>query len=297
MSVRMHDILPQGGAAKKSPAVAPHKIISEHGLKIQVVEITPTLAAEWLSRNKNFRRLNEARAKRMADMITRGEFELNGETIKFNREGNLVDGQHRLRAVELAEKNILCIVVWGIESDLNVDVGNKRLLSEILESRGELNANVLAAAVRWVWKWELGNLAISGMDAVPTNEQLLEVLSRHPDIRNSISAGRSVMKFLQVSAATFLHYAFSCTSDDQTNVTRFFELLATGVELRRDDPIYLLRLKFERQLKSKAKMRNIELMAVTIKAWNAWKEGRLLRQLKWCAVGPYAEDYPVIGEV
>lgn len=61
--------------------------------------ITPVKAAEYLALNKNNRKLNEATVERYVNMMSKGEWIMNGEPICFDRYGNLVNGQHRLTAI------------------------------------------------------------------------------------------------------------------------------------------------------------------------------------------------------
>ena len=73
---------------------------------MKVETITPKLAEKWMEANKNNRPLRRSLVGRYAGAIRRGQWELNGESIKFDEDGVLFDGQHRLAAVVEANKPI-----------------------------------------------------------------------------------------------------------------------------------------------------------------------------------------------
>ena len=66
----------------------------------KIVDITPEMAREYLEKNSHNRRLSERSVRNLATAIKNGEWQVNGEAIKVDKEGNLLDGQHRLSAIE-----------------------------------------------------------------------------------------------------------------------------------------------------------------------------------------------------
>ena len=57
--------------------------------------ITPAKAQKWLDKRADNRPMSEAYAKTLASAMTADEWEVNGETLKFNTNDDLIDGQHR----------------------------------------------------------------------------------------------------------------------------------------------------------------------------------------------------------
>jgi hypothetical protein len=113
----------------------------------KVETITPALAAEYLKKNtNNVRKLSRTVVNNYAEDIRNGRWQLNGETIVFAKNGDLKDGQQRLFAILKANKSIQCIVVRGIEDDVQIyDVGKRRTNSEIARSQGFECDNTLMA--------------------------------------------------------------------------------------------------------------------------------------------------------
>lgn len=57
------------------------------GLEAAVEYITPATARNWLAAKAPNRRLNQERIRRLADAILRGEWQIDGQAIKFNARG------------------------------------------------------------------------------------------------------------------------------------------------------------------------------------------------------------------
>ena len=88
-------------------------------IKTNVEVITPAVAAEYLRLyNQGNRKPNKAQVAYYAKMMNEGEWELNGESIKFSGSGEtlrLLDGQHRLMACVEANVPFETLVVRDIE--------------------------------------------------------------------------------------------------------------------------------------------------------------------------------------
>jgi hypothetical protein len=221
-----------------------------------------------------------------------GRWCLNGQTIKITQSGQLLDGQHRLEAVKKAKRPFRAIIVEGVpESCLgSLDVGHKRSLAEILRDRAETNTATLASALRWLWM--LKHEVVLAANSSPTNGEMLALLDECPDIRRGQKYVSNLRDFIGSGITCALHFVFS--QKDPTQADEFFERLMDGVQLSSESPIYQLR---ERLLKIRSSHRvrvaEAERVALTIKAWNAYRERRPLQQLSWRTRGTARELLPV----
>ena len=95
--------------------------------------ITPSKAAEYLKANRSNRPVNRKHVERLARAISNGEWLINGESIKWNC-SDLIDGQHLLLAVIMANKPIETYVVRGLQDAAfdSLDQGKSRSLGDIL---------------------------------------------------------------------------------------------------------------------------------------------------------------------
>jgi hypothetical protein len=118
--------------------------------------ITPEAAQSILETcNASNRRMRGWWAAALAAAIKRGEWLLTHQGIAFDQHGNLIDGQHRLKAIVLAGIAVKMFVFVGLESRsfMAIDVGVKRSTSDTtgLEKRAaEVCSRLAGLAVRGV---------------------------------------------------------------------------------------------------------------------------------------------------
>lgn len=111
--------------------------------------ITPAVAGEYLKYNtNNYRTVKRDTVEGYKTDIESGRWEINAETITFNENGVLENGQHRLTAIMKANKPLICYVVRGVPETSIYDRGKVRSHAEILSAAGytEINTLTIAAA-------------------------------------------------------------------------------------------------------------------------------------------------------
>ena len=87
-------------------AVTPRRTDSPAPTHFERWSVTPALALEWLEKMGANRSVAQRYVEAFARDMRAGEWTLNGETIKFDVQGRLVDGQHRLWAVVQADVTV-----------------------------------------------------------------------------------------------------------------------------------------------------------------------------------------------
>ena len=91
-----------------------------HKNKVEVVRMTPDMARAILKNNPNNRNVKRDRVSLYASDMEKGRWQLNGESIVIDADGNLKDGQHRLMAVVKSQCTVPMIVVSGVDTDCNI---------------------------------------------------------------------------------------------------------------------------------------------------------------------------------
>lgn len=260
-------------------------------LKADWMTITPDLAKELLENyNVRNRPLCEERVQALALEMERGTWKTNGDTIRFA--GNrLLDGQHRLSAVVLADKPITALVVIGLDEDVfsTIDVGKKRTPADTLAVLGESNTIRLAAALALLEAYlEKG----SPTKTRCTNARMLQILEKYPAMRGHIQSGLPSKNLVPPAVLDVCHYLFS--QKDPVAATKFCEDLCRGVGLGEDDPVYVLRERLLKNSLSRAKLDRWYVLAMCIKTWNARRSARSIRYLSWKDGDQKAEQFPVV---
>lgn len=242
--------------------------------------ITPKKAMEWLKRNVNNRPFRKGYSERIAADIAAKRYELNGETIKFNGNGDLVDGQHRLHAVIIAGLPIETYVVRGVPHEAfdTIDTGTPRVTSDALARSGEQNYRQLACALRIAWQISSGK---NGDTGSIKNHEAMEFLAANPELRNSVSLCRSneVRALMSDGVAAGLHYLMS--RKDAAKSDEFWRAVASGEGLKKTMPAYELRQRLIENRGSKAKLKRFYVVALAIKAWNAFRANKAVKFLRW----------------
>lgn len=258
---------------------------------VSVEEIGPTQAQAILSHNDNNRNLRETTWRRYARDMVNGEWLFNGESIKLNGD-QLLDGQHRLRAIVEAGVTIPLVVVRGLRSEAQqtVDRGLARNAADALRLNGETNVNKLAGAIAQAFMLRNGRGQVA--DAWPSTREVVLYLEEYPHIRESVRFVDPTAVVLRTPTTTLaaLHHLFSDLDEQDANT--FVERLGSGANLKEDDPIFVLRETLIREWAAPRRMTRIRLQALMIKSWNAWRKGQSIRLLKWKTGGTSPESFP-----
>ena len=250
--------------------------------------ITPGVAQKLLDEKAPNRSLNERRAHKLAAVMSNGGFAENGEPIIMDESNALIDGQHRMRAVVIANKPYVSYVIHAIPRKMfaTIDDCAKRTGADALSIQGIKNAAACAAVARWLIKSERGWSMSGGgggekfkTTAIP-NEETSKVLKKNKEIEGSVAfcLENDIDKLMPISIGAFVHIMAAKT--DKRKADRFIELLGSGEGLVSGSPVLLLRKRMIGLKGSKHMIRSDEKLALTIKAWLAFKHDRELGTLK-----------------
>lgn len=254
-------------------------------MNFELISVTPTLAEQWLATNTdNNRRLSKTTIQRYAADMIRDRWQPTGEAIKFDRQGRLIDGQHRLNAVVAARKTVQMLVVRDLSSEVIqvLDTGKPRSAADALTIAGHNGySNELAALARKIIAHNAGTQSILQQKKIRitgqpiTNQDITEYCAAHDLTEHVRFAHR--MKYQAVTGAlnygeyAFFHWMFSRI--DATSAEQFLSKLATLEDVAAQSPIRALIQKLTRSavaLDGKMKLHAI------IQAWNAFRTGQPL---------------------
>jgi hypothetical protein len=259
------------------------------GARVDWRVINPDRAKELLGDNLHNRNIRQGLVESMAADMARNEFDDNGETIKITDDGIVIDGQHRLLAVIKSgtTQRLLVVSNLPLSAQDTVDVGAKRTFGDVLKLRQESNCILLAALVRRVNLWKRGH---RDFNAATSIKELLTTLQQHPELRDSVKAGREIPHLrIPGSALALAHWLFNQIDED--DCVDFFEKLASGSMLTDDDPIFVLR-RTMMDVQRGARLREKVCMAYIVKAWNAYRDGRSIGLLRYRPGGANPEPFP-----
>lgn len=269
-----------------------------------IEEITPDIAKRWLGANHRNRSLSNPTVTRLAGIIIRGEWmEDCTDAIGLDTDEGVINGQHRLNAVIEADQAVRALVLRNVSPDVIkiIDQGMHRTFGQLLKMNGYDYAPIVAGAVDWLYKMMNDFERSTPTAQKGTVPQLLDVLSDHEHVVNSIDPAFTAWSKVRVDRALLTAYHYTCASVDPDKADEFFDQLASGVGVAADSPVYILRERFlAEQAKADGKKETKYVLAAwLIKAWEATRRGETMtqRQLKWTKSGPRAEPFPKVTGV
>jgi hypothetical protein len=260
------------------------------------VEVTPEIAAEWLTKVGSQRSLSTPSVIQYATDMMNGRWGEDMMPLVFDVDGHLTNGQHRLSAVV---QSGVTVGFWvrrdaPRESMRHMDTGRKRSTGDQLQVAGVANSKALAAAAKVVLCYEmLPDKVWSGSTtAVVTGAAVEDEVLTHCDsyawalgeVRPA-RARSSAMKLTPLSALAVLVMRYSSHAHLWNS---FIQGIATGANLSDDDVRLTVRSYFMRPDLKRWGGQQSHLLTL-VKAWDKYVEDEPVRMLKT----PRREELPM----
>lgn len=246
-------------------------------IRYETVEVTPQLAKRWLGKNAENNRLPKgSKIPAYARDMLQGSWQADtGETIKFDPDGDLIDGQNRLRAVVMAGVSVAFDVAYDVPRRAMqvVDTGAARTAGDVLRIAGANDRMRAASIIRWVILWDAKIFTGVGGQLKPTTTEIIQRYSAESGAFNSAAtrATDCQNRALGTGApAGVAHYLFSRIDREQTHA--FFDQYISGANLPDKSAVLALRNKIARARVDRTT--RPEQLALFIRAWNGFREDR-----------------------
>lgn len=256
------------------------------------IEITTTLAQELLNMNDHNRPIKQVIVEKYAYDMKNDLWQYTGDTIKISKTGNLLDGQHRLLAIQQSGKPQHFNIQTGLEDESFdvMDIGKLRTGGDIIAIMGYKNHNVFAGAVRLVALYQRTRLDKSFTMASSFNMRNTEItawIEKHggEKIDECVQIGVQCYSRSKIcTPSTYAAFMYILGGKNWEQARTFFEMFSSGENISSTNysMIYLLRQKLINMMASKLTFKNsYEKHALIIKAWNYFRDKREIKQLTW----------------
>lgn len=267
--------------------------VDSDGPRVERAFVSPEMASEWLTKNVKNRPVSRQHVTRLAQSMARGDWDLNGATIRFASTGRLLDGQHRLMACVESGCTFETLVVYGLaeESFATIDQANRsRKIADVLSIEAGASMKNAAAALAVLYQVrELKEINPSKFTASSgfTVTVAREMLCKHPGLIESVQVSNSIQIWRNAQFAC-LHYLFGLVDSDLSN--DFADVMRSGSsDIRR--PFNMFREGLIRLRATSARPNPRDASARAIKAFNAEVSGKRLGILTWRS----NEEFPLIA--
>lgn len=215
--------------------------------KVSIVTFTVEMAEDIISKpSTNYRTIKQNIVKKYADDMKNGNWRFCGDSIRFDRDGNCIDGQHRLRAIIKSGCPQKFVVVEGLdaESAMVMDSGHKRSIEDYLNKQAEAYEKGATAIIKQVeilkrkdknTGHSLGNIGL-------TNSDIVDLYAEDEDWYNKAARyGKSVSKdsskvLKPTEVGSIYYYLTRVEGIDRSRVEDFFFKLCNT--RRNDKSIY-----------------------------------------------------------
>jgi ParB-like chromosome segregation protein Spo0J len=258
--------------------------------------ITPLRASKLLENCQNVRRIRSEHVALLAQAMRDG-WQNNGATIKMDRNGRVIDGEHRLRACILANVPFQTLIAYGVDNCSTIDAAMRpRTVVQLMSSRGAKNANVVASIARMALilqetdEFTRVNLTSRGWLGIA---RLTEYCDKHLDAL--VKAASLAMQPGAVTGAPSGAFGLvAYMNPDYHKLAPFLEGVASGEGLQRGSPIYALRERLLGVRRRRARVTFADGCACIFKGWNAHVDDERMYQLRWTGIyegiaRPYGE--------
>lgn len=247
--------------------------------------VTPKMAAEWLSKNYHNRNIRQAVVAGYARDMASGNWQVTGEAIKFNCDGTLLDGQHRLMAIIKADTPVDMLVVRGIPSTAQdvMDSGAKRGAADMLQLNGHKNSAILASLARLARQIERSSQPLShrgGTGIALTNSEIKEWVTENPDGEDAAAVGQRYKDSIDAPPTAIAYAWLRLARIDSGAAAEFFDSLANHQTGGHGDPRAALLRLLQRIRRDNVRLPQMVAVSLIFRAWNAWREGREVQKLQ-----------------
>lgn len=262
-----------------------------NGLKIEYVEITPDIARSWLDTNQNNRRINKRFVSQFVQDMKSGNWQITGDAIRFDSNGTLIDGQHRLRACIEAGASFPSYVMYGLDPSSKevIDTGKARSARDVLSMRGLTNSGAIATALKIIVIEKSGG---AGEAKGLTHTVITETLEKHPALPLWVPVPGTFPNGISVPLVGYVAYVNGHLLNHKSRAHAMVNVLKTGEPDYEGDPIHKYREKIIRSREeSVASIRTRRSVLWTFKyCWNLFLKRKPLERLQWAR-----EDVDLIG--
>lgn len=258
-------------------------------VETRVVIFTPGLAKKLLNDyNLANRPLSKAHVDFLIRELNNGNWVFNADPIRFDENGLMIDGQHRLHLIVESGRSLAFFVITGLGADVfkSIDSGKKRSGSDVFSIDNISNATQAAAVVKFIYAFNNGKYSenrasirtLSNSDALQyyydyDADKIQEAIRFYGKLA---SQNRAIM-----TPSLICGFYYLLTEIDQEKGFDFMEKLCSGANLDGNSPINALRNKIIRsKIDKNYKIGNLELLQNITYAWQKYLDGKACKTLK-----------------
>lgn len=264
------------------------------------VLVTPELAAEFLKHNTANRPLKPSLLAKYVRFIKEDKWIENGDSIRFDLNAHLTDGQHRLQAIVNTGIAQYFDIITGLSEDAFkvTDTGKPRTKPDVAALLGYKNYKHVSDLASFLISYDI-NEDYHRASPKPSDNQdistFLEMFSKEEKeffIGSIVKGAGYYNRYRTMGVATYAFIYYILAKKDPARVDDFMYLLTTGdgVGYVNHSPIFVLRKKLDEIARNKnLQPKSSYKVALVFKAWNLDKQNKTIKSLSY----DDRQDYPI----
>lgn len=273
----------------QAPSASRKRQRSPKSIEVAAALIEPDTAQQMLDHNINNRKILRQHVIKLARALQTEQYVFNGDTIVFDKDNVLIDGQHRLTAIIESKKPAICFIICGVTGDAwnTKDQARARRASQAFDRAGVKHPSAAATAAG-----HLINLigtqgyVSNNRSKHPSHQDRFDILDRHPGLLESVAYREKLVKEYGASGVSpkFAANHYVAYAEDPAKADEFFERLFSRQGLSKASlkseygAIYRLRKELDEQKDGK-KLSQKDLHNLFNLCWNKFVKGETLKRL------------------
>jgi hypothetical protein len=258
--------------------------LSRTSISVELVKVTPLMAENFLKYNPVNRKVSQRNVSFLSKQMEKGLFLENGESIVFDKNNILKDGQHRLMAIIKSGKSYHIPIVRGVVGDTmaTYDTGKNRSAGDVLSISGFKSSSTVSALIKNIDKYHhrgsKGAITSStNRTETLSNQEILEKCKDNYDwlidlVNNSANVyNKSSLKSLSVTNLSLIAYMIGGQKPSR-EVYSFLKHLI-GVSRTEETATSYLYGKIYNSKVNKEPLNFYWILGMAIKAWNYYSDG------------------------
>lgn len=274
--------------------------LSSKLIQTDMVTVSVATARKWLTTQVRNRQVQVHSMLSYREDMKAGRWTFDAMPIRFDRDGQLIDGQNRLTALSGLEPEdfaLVFMVVRGLDADtqLVMDQGARRTAGQQLGLTGQANGNVVAAGTRMYLNWTRGNLFSPRWGAAPmvTNAEIISWVKNNPILSELASSHVHRVRQIGMRPSVGLGFAIRMGSGLKDEVTEFYREMDDMSNLPSDSPTLTFSKRLNRvRTDAGLKLSDIDQLGFLVRTWNNWVNGRPASRLQRPTGGWNEENFP-----
>lgn len=259
---------------------------------MKIERFTPEQMKEILDRPENHeqqRTISANNVRKLVNEIKAGRYELNAQPIIFDRNGILIDGQHRLTAGYEAEQELEFFVIRGANPKMirSIDSGRSRTPGDLMKIHNVTNAALVVGTSRlyltWKTKFDL-ILKRKYIDKSIMNYHQDEIyefyVKNKADVEFACSRYKIKSPIVNATGAQVLSFCFLVLhSKSKAKSYEFFENYESGVFPKEWLPMATVREQILTSSNGKEKLSANNRISLIFGMWNVMYHGVDLKSI------------------